>query len=165
MNARRRPSESPLASNPVRYDMPMTLPSFPRPLSLVIIRQMALFEEGDRENFFRVYDTFVPEQFRVMDLDAQKVEFWLQIYFAVFPALPSAFGKRFALVGPDGGADLAPGIAKLREYIETRGAEAARTEEFLPYYALPHAPGRRSTRRLRRSSSQVDDRPGCSSGS
>lgn len=118
--------------------MPMTLPSFPRPLSLVIIRQMALFEEGDRENFFRVYDTFVPEQFRVMDLDAQKVEFWLQIYFAVFPALPSAFGKRFALVGPDGGADLAPGIAKLREYIETRGAEAARTEEFLPYYALPH---------------------------
>ena len=72
----------------------MTLPSFPRPLSLVIIRQMALFEEGDRENFFRVYDTFVPEQFRVMDLDAQKVEFWLQIYFAVFPALPSAFGKR-----------------------------------------------------------------------
>jgi len=31
-------------------------------------------------------------------------------------------------------------MARLRAFIETRGADAARTEEFLPYYALPFVP-------------------------
>ena len=113
---------------------------------------MALFEDGDRDNFFRVYDRCIPEQYRATDLDAQKVDFWLQIYFAIYPALPSAVavGKRpsarddapGARHAPHdaSGANLAAGIAKLREYIETRGADAARTEEFLPYYALPYVP-------------------------
>ena len=113
---------------------------------------MALFEDGDRENFFRVYDRCIPEQYRATDLDARKVDFWLQIYFAIYPALPSAaaVGKRpsarddvpGARHAPHdaSGANLAAGIAKLREYIETRGADAARTEEFLPYYALPYVP-------------------------
>ena len=54
-------------------------------------------------------------------------------------ARDDAPGARHALHDASG-ANLAAGIAKLREYIETRGADAARTEEFLPYYALPYVP-------------------------
>ena len=106
---------------------------------------MAFFEDGDRLNFYRLFDRCTPEQYRLTDLDAQKVEFWLQIYFAVFPALPAAGGKKGALPeqgakklprGQEEGVDLSPGMARLRAFIETRGADAARTEEFLPYYAL-----------------------------
>ena len=110
---------------------------------------MAFFEDGDRLNFYRLFDRCIPEQYRLTDLDAQKVEFWLQIYFAVFPALPAAGGKKGALLeqgakklprGQEEGVDLSPGMARLRAFIETRGADAARTEEFLPYYALPFVP-------------------------
>ena len=110
---------------------------------------MAFFEDGDRLNFYRLFDRCIPEQYRLTDLDAQKVEFWLQIYFAVFPALPAAGGKKGALPeqgakklprGREEGVDLSPGMARLRAFIETRGADAARTEEFLPYYALPFVP-------------------------
>ena len=38
------------------------------------------------------------------------------------------------------GANLATGMAKLRTFIETRGRDVARTEEFLPFYALPFVP-------------------------
>ena len=38
------------------------------------------------------------------------------------------------------GANLAAGMAKLRTFIETRGRDVARTEEFLPFYALPYVP-------------------------
>ena len=110
---------------------------------------MAFFEDGDRLNFYRLFDRCIPEQYRLTDLDAQKVEFWLQIYFAIFPALPAAGGKKGALPeqgakklprGQEEGVDLSPGMARLRAFIETRGADAARTEEFLPYYALPFVP-------------------------
>ena len=110
---------------------------------------MAFFEDGDRVNFYRLFDRCIPEQYRLTDLDAQKVEFWLQIYFAIFPALPAAGGKKGALPeqgakklprGQEEGVDLSPGMARLRAFIETRGADAARTEEFLPYYALPFVP-------------------------
>jgi hypothetical protein len=107
---------------------------------------MRCFEEGLREEFFRLYERYMPQQYRVVDADAQKVEFWLQIYFAVFPALPGSAGKKGAalaegLSAPRApGANLAAGMAKLRTFIETSGRDVARTEEFLPFYALPYVP-------------------------
>ena len=110
---------------------------------------MRCFEEGLRDEFFRLYERYMPQQYRVVDLDAQKVEFWLQVYFAVFPALPSSAGKQgaknaAARAGSTTphvpGANLAEGMGKLRKFIETRGRDVARTEEFLPFYALPYVP-------------------------
>ena len=96
-----------------------------------------------------MYDRCIPEQYRATDLDARKVDFWLQIYFAIYPALPSAAavgkrpsarddapGARHALHDASG-ANLAAGIAKLREYIETRGAAPLRG-----VFALLRAPVR-----------------------
>ena len=115
---------------------------------------MAFFEDGDRLNFYRLFDRCIPEQYRLTDLDAQKVEFWLQIYFAIFPALPAAGGKKGALPeqgakklprGQEEGVDLSPGMARLRAFIETRGADAARTgltlENMCVYYNLRHGTG------------------------
>jgi hypothetical protein len=107
---------------------------------------MRCFEDGLRDEFFRLYERYMPQQFRESDLAAQKIEFWLNVYFAVFPALPSSAGKKGAehaegiSAAHAPGATLAVGLAKLRVFIETRGRDVARTEEFLPFYALPYVP-------------------------
>ena len=85
-----------------------------KPSGDLFFELMAFFEDGDRVNFYRLYDACIPTQYRLTDPDAQKVEFWLQIYFAVFPALPSAGGKKGLREGvslkpsaiPSGGVDL-----------------------------------------------------------
>ena len=62
-----------------------------------------------------------------------QVEFYLNIYFSIFPALPHRADA----------ANLAPLAATMREfkeYLEQRGAALARTGEFLAYYALPFVP-------------------------
>lgn len=55
----------------------------------------------------------------------QKLEFYLQIYFAVFPVVHG------------GGRSAAESMTAFKAFLETRGAALAQTAEFLPYYALP----------------------------
>jgi hypothetical protein len=55
----------------------------------------------------------------------QKLEFYLQIYFAVFPVVHG------------GGRSSAESMTAFKAFLETRGAALAQTAEFLPYYALP----------------------------
>jgi hypothetical protein len=72
------------------------------------------------------------------DLVAQKIEFYLNIYFAICPLLKRRHGR-----GPlpaDLQRALSASMAGFRTFLETRGAELSRTPEFLPYYALPYVP-------------------------
>jgi hypothetical protein len=71
-------------------------------------------EEGLRDEFFRLYERYMPEEFRVVDSDAQKVEFWLQIYFAVFPSLPSSVGRKGAAPANGEAVQLDPIEPKLK---------------------------------------------------
>ena len=43
-----------------------------------------------REDFFRLWEKHIPVQVRRNDPEAQTTEFYLQIYFAVYPTLPEA---------------------------------------------------------------------------
>ena len=44
------------------------------------------FNTGNRDNFFQLWNRYVPIMIRQEDLICQKLEFYLQIYFSVFPA-------------------------------------------------------------------------------
>ncbi len=76
---------------------------------------------------------------RDSDIIAQKIEFYLNIYFAISPLLKRRQKGR----GPpptDLQRAVEVSMAGFRTFLETRGAELSRTPEFLPYYALPYVP-------------------------
>ncbi|PNH06032.1 LisH domain-containing protein ARMC9 [Tetrabaena socialis] len=130
---------------------------------------MRKFDEGRRDDFFSLWQQFVPAAQQGFDFATQGV------YFAIYPVLPSslvlvvtpglgpvpavapytsssrhemALRMRDALlVRPvqleqrDGlwGAVFTRGKV-FKSYLEGRGASLAHTADFLPYYALPYVP-------------------------
>lgn len=87
------------------------------------------FDLGKREHFFISWNRFVPLQLRGGDLKCQKLEFYLHIFFAVYPALQGSNGTE---------RDLKRELGAFKVFLDTKGAELSQTSEFLPYYALPY---------------------------
>jgi len=87
------------------------------------------FDLGKREHFFISWNRFVPLQLRGVDLKCQKLEFYLRIYFAIYPALPGSNGTE---------KDLRRELQAFKVFLDTKGGELSQTSEFLPYYALPY---------------------------
>ncbi|XP_078338791.1 lisH domain-containing protein ARMC9-like isoform X2 [Crassostrea virginica] len=94
---------------------------------------MQHFHKGRRDRFFKEWNDSLHPSVRDGDAVAKKLEFYLNIYFAIFP-IKFARGQREA--------DRAMGDFK--KYLETRGASLSQTTEFLPYYALPFVPNAKS---------------------
>lgn len=62
----------------------------------------------------------------------QKLEFYLHIYFAIFPVHPN---------NPQGVGnekELRKELLAFKSFLDTKGAELSKTSEFLQYYALPY---------------------------
>ncbi|GLC64972.1 LisH domain-containing protein armc9 [Pleodorina starrii] len=109
---------------------------------------MRKFDEGRRDDFFILWQQYVPASMLGLDFATQKMEFYLQVYFAIYPVLPSS---SVLVVTPGGGPggyrnsphssssrhELALRMKAFKSYLEGRGAALAHTAEFLPYYALP----------------------------
>ena len=47
-------------------------------------QMLHLFDEGQRRDFFELWQDMVPENIRTADNTAQKLEFNLNIYFAIY---------------------------------------------------------------------------------
>ena len=95
------------------------------------------FEEGQRDDFFEIYERYIPESYRGAE-EARQMEFVLQVYFAVFPSLPYS-ERKLGTVKTCGAVayDLGKGLVELRLYLENRGVDTACKEELLPLYAIP----------------------------
>ncbi|XP_068137383.1 lisH domain-containing protein ARMC9 isoform X2 [Hyperolius riggenbachi] len=93
---------------------------------------LSAFEDGDRKTFFEKWEEHVPAEIRSGDPVAQKLEFYLNIHFAIFP-LKSNTGRIDR-------ADCEERISQFKTYLETSGAALSQTTEFLPFYALPFVP-------------------------
>lgn len=52
-----------------------------------ISHMLNAFDLGKREHFFISWNRFAPIHLRTNDLKCQKLEFYLHIYFAIYPAL------------------------------------------------------------------------------
>jgi len=89
------------------------------------------FQLGKREHFFVSWNRFVPLALRQNDLICQKLEFYIRIYFAIFPVHP---------INPQAPSEkeLKKELLAFRHFLDTNGAELSKTGEFLSFYALPY---------------------------
>ena len=83
------------------------------------------FNSGKREHFFMLWNRHVPILVRQEDIICQKLEFYLQIYFSVYPAFMSDAGP----VQKE--RELRRELDFFKDYLDTRGQDLAKTGEFL----------------------------------
>ncbi|XP_071508991.1 lisH domain-containing protein ARMC9-like [Diadema antillarum] len=95
---------------------------------------LALFKSGARHEFFLLWDENISESVRNNDAVCKKLEFYLSIYFAIFPIF---YGM---MTGKKSKTKLEDTMEHFKKYLETRGASLSQTTEFLPFYALPFVP-------------------------
>ncbi|XP_056304173.1 lisH domain-containing protein ARMC9 isoform X1 [Danio aesculapii] len=93
---------------------------------------LSSFNDGDYKVFSELWAKNIPPEIRDFDPVAQKLEFYLQIHFTIYP-LKSPLGSHDK-------AEFDSRITHFRHYLETRGAALSQTTEFLPFYALPFVP-------------------------
>ena len=72
------------------------------------------FDLGKREHFFISWNRFAPLHLRANDLKCQKLEFYLHIYFAIYPALPES---------GQSARDLARELSAFKVFLDTKGSE------------------------------------------
>ncbi|WAR15604.1 ARMC9-like protein [Mya arenaria] len=94
---------------------------------------LELFHNGKRKKFFDVWADSLPKSVRENDSVAEKIEFYLNIYFAVYPI---KFAKGQALAEKN--------MQEFKNFLETKGKTLSQTTEFLPFYALPFVPNPRN---------------------
>uniref|UniRef100_A0A8C3KQ74 LisH domain-containing protein ARMC9 n=1 Tax=Calidris pygmaea TaxID=425635 RepID=A0A8C3KQ74_9CHAR len=93
---------------------------------------LTAFENGEQKVFFQLWEEHISSSVRDDEPVAQKLEFYLHVYFATY-LLKHSMGK------PDK-AELEERISHFKAYLETKGAALSQTTEFLPFYALPFVP-------------------------
>ena len=95
-------------------------------------RMMKALDRGERDEVLRLWENFVPPLVRRTDRNSQKLEFYLNIFFAIYPLHPTNPKPQ--------PAGLATSMRTFKTYLETDGASLAVTPEFLAYYAMPYVP-------------------------
>ncbi|XP_014801558.1 PREDICTED: lisH domain-containing protein ARMC9 isoform X2 [Calidris pugnax] len=93
---------------------------------------LTAFENGEQKVFFQLWEEHISSSVRDDEPVAQKLEFYLHVYFATY-LLKHSMGK------PDK-AELEERISHFKAYLETKGAALSQTTELLPFYALPFVP-------------------------
>ena len=78
------------------------------------------FSRGDSARFFEVYRLLEPNS---------KLEFYLHVYFLIYQIHPS-LGRAHHIPKEH--------MAHFKDYIDSKGNELAKTNEFLEFYALPY---------------------------
>ncbi|KAH9490004.1 LisH domain-containing protein armc9 [Bulinus truncatus] len=95
-------------------------------LHLTQTQMLEFFHEGKNDMFFNLWRSSMPPVEKDSDSVFQKLEFYLNIYFAVYPFKYNLSQK-----------DKDEAMSNFKKYIESRGASLSQTTEFLPFYALP----------------------------
>ncbi|KAI9003707.1 hypothetical protein BC832DRAFT_88588 [Gaertneriomyces semiglobifer] len=99
-------------------------------------RFMNAFLTGNRKAFFQAWDESLGGN-TSHDLEFKKMDFLINIYFAVFPVHPAVDETAAKTL------NLSSTMQAFKLFLETSGAELAAQPEFLPYYALPYLPNPR----------------------
>ncbi|BFZ23969.1 hypothetical protein BsWGS_27008 [Bradybaena similaris] len=96
-------------------------------LGLVQNQMLEFLNEGRGDLFFKLWNEYLPAQVKDEDSVSQKLEFYLQIYFAIYPVKynQSQIEREEA-------------VSKFKKFLENRGSTLSQTTEFLPFYALPY---------------------------
>ena len=95
-------------------------------------RMMKALDRGERDEVLRLWENFVPPLVLRTDRNSQKLEFYLNIFFAIYPVHPVNPSRKTSA--------LAPAMGRFKEFLEGDGAPLAVTPEFLAYHAMPYVP-------------------------
>jgi hypothetical protein len=52
------------------------------------------FSAGKKVEFFQIWNRMIPSHIKLRESNVEKVEFFLQIYFAIYPILPNLVDKK-----------------------------------------------------------------------
>lgn len=95
------------------------------------------FINGKKTEFFKLWNRIIPTHLKHKEIILDKLEFFLQIYFAVYPLLPSVVGDKKNIKD----SQLKETKIRMQEfkiYLESKEVEMSKTTEYLAYYALPY---------------------------
>jgi hypothetical protein len=104
---------------------------------------LSAFNRLQYHEFFELWERSLPSSTRSGDAEAQKMEFYIHIYFAISPWVkkPKGHGShnnnnnRASLE-----KDKQLTSERFRRFLESQGKHLSQTTEFLPFYALPYVP-------------------------
>jgi len=74
------------------------------------------------------------------DFQYKKLEFYLQIYFVVYRKHPNIIQNLQNLKMKDNDQEFAEAQSEFKKYLDSKGSELSKANEFLAYYALPYIP-------------------------
>ncbi|KAI8795631.1 lisH domain-containing protein ARMC9 [Biomphalaria glabrata] len=95
-------------------------------LHLAQTQMLEFFHEGKSDLFFNLWRSNMHLSEQDNKSLSQKLEFYLNIYFAIYPIKYNQSQK-----------DKEEAMNNFKKYIESSGATLSQTTEFLPFYALP----------------------------
>ncbi|CAD8159029.1 unnamed protein product [Paramecium pentaurelia] len=89
---------------------------------------LGYFDRGEKDKFMESWSRYIPIQQR-QDHESWKLEFYVQIYFLIYPIHP-VFMKK--------GVIDKNSINQFKQYLDSKGGDLSKTNEVLPFYALPY---------------------------
>ena len=92
------------------------------------------FESGNKVEFFKQWKRLIPNHMKLTEPTLCKLDFNLEIYFALFPIM----GNK--PVNQKAQSELRQNMEDFKKYLEQKEIELSKTTEFLAYYALPYIP-------------------------
>lgn len=94
---------------------------------------MTAFTAGKYEDFFQMWNRFIPYHLRENDTNAVKLEFYIHIYFTIFTLHPLT---KKSSVGMQ--KEFKKRKDWFKAFLDSKGKDMSETSEFLAYYALPY---------------------------
>ncbi|CAD8057801.1 unnamed protein product [Paramecium sonneborni] len=91
-------------------------------------QMLQYFDKGDRDNFLRLWNQNLPQNNK-QDYELWKLEFYIQIYFLIYPIHPYLSKK---------GQIDKQSINAFKQFLDSKGEDLSKTNEVLPFYALPY---------------------------
>ena len=95
------------------------------------------FESGNKIEFFKQWKRLIPNHMKLIEPTLCKLDFYLEIYFALFPIMGNKPITQKAQI------ELKQNMEDFKKYLEQKEIELSKTTEFLAYYALPYIPNPR----------------------
>jgi len=100
---------------------------------------VSCLESGAMEKFFQAWNRFLPTSVLLSDQICHKLEFYINVYFAIYSLQPARGGIGLKKQ-PQDGQGMRPEMHAFKTFLDTKGSELCKAAEFLPFYALPYIP-------------------------
>ena len=92
---------------------------------------LKFFNYGRKNEFFKSWKRIIPNHIRMREPPLQKLEFYLQVYFAIYPLL-----YRDGEIKSN--KTIQETMDEFKIFLEKKDSDYSKSNEFLQYYALPY---------------------------